>query len=63
MKRILNWIIHNCILIADSLEDRIEHYAKKRRIDIIDSNEAAQRKLDLANRSESNNCEKMETQS
>lgn len=31
---------------TDSLENRIEHYAKKRRIDLISPSEAAQRKLD-----------------
>lgn len=37
---------------TDSLENRIEHYAKKRRIDIIDHDEAAQRKQDIAAKNE-----------
>lgn len=35
-----------------SLENRIEHYAKKRRIDIINHDEAAQRKQDIAAQNE-----------
>lgn len=43
----------------DSLENRIEHYAKKRRIDLINPDEAAKRKQDIANEIK---CEKMATE-
>lgn len=42
------------LLSSGSLENRIQHYAKKRRIELIDHDEAAQRKLDLANGCPSN---------
>lgn len=46
------------IIATGSLENRIQHYAKKRRIDLINADEASQRKQDLSNRNQTNN-EKM----
>ncbi|XP_031633123.1 tRNA pseudouridine(38/39) synthase [Contarinia nasturtii] len=45
---------------CSSLENRIQHYSKKRRIDLINTDEANQRKQDLSNPKQTND-EKMTT--